>query len=81
LPHAQLLLFSEAGLRHSRAMNKLLRTVRAVLWSFIGLGGRRSEADKRTEQVGFLPLILVAFVIVLLLVVGLVALARYAAGL
>ena len=61
-------------------MNKLLRTVRDVLWSFIGLGGRRSEADKRTEQVGFLPLILVAFVLVLLLVEGMVALARFAAG-
>lgn len=61
-------------------MNKLLRTVRAVLWSFIGLGGRRSTAEKRTEEVGFLPLAIVAFVLVLLLIAGLVALARFAAG-
>ncbi|WP_326539147.1 DUF2970 domain-containing protein [Pseudorhodoferax sp.] len=61
-------------------MKKLLRTVRAVLWSFIGLGGRQSDAERRTEQVGFLPLAIVAFVLVVLLVVGLVALARFAAG-
>ena len=76
----QLLLSADAGLRHIQTMNKLLRTVRAVLWSLIGLGGRQSEAEKRTEQVGFLPIVLVAFVVVVLLVVGLVALARFAAG-
>ncbi|MFT3719752.1 DUF2970 domain-containing protein [Pseudorhodoferax sp.] len=61
-------------------MNKFLRALRAVLWSFIGLGGRRDEADRRTEQVGLLPLLLVAIVLALLLIVGLVALARWAAG-
>lgn len=54
--------------------------VRAVLWSFIGLGGRRADADKRTSQVGILPLIGVALVVVLLLIAGLIALARFAAG-
>ncbi|SDY28141.1 Protein of unknown function [Variovorax sp. OV084] len=61
-------------------MSNLMRAVRAVLWSFIGLGGRRADADKRTAQVGILPLIGVAFVMVLLLIAGLLALAHYAAG-
>jgi hypothetical protein len=62
------------------SMSNLMRAVRAVLWSFIGLGGRRADADKRTAQVGILPLIGVAFVMVLLLIAGLLALAHYAAG-
>ena len=61
-------------------MSNLMRAVRAVLWSFIGLGGRRADADKRAAQVGILPLIGVAFVMVLLLIAGLLALAHYAAG-
>ncbi|MBD9662428.1 DUF2970 family protein [Variovorax beijingensis] len=61
-------------------MSNLMRAVRAVLWSFIGLGGRRAEADRRTAQVGLLPLIGVALVTVLLLIAGLLALARFAAG-
>lgn len=61
-------------------MSSFLRAIRAVLWSFIGLGGRRADADRRTEQVGLLPLVGVAFATVLLLVVGLLALAHFAAG-
>jgi hypothetical protein len=61
-------------------MSNLMGAVRAVLWSFIGLGGRRADADKRTSQVGILPLIGVALVLVLLLIVGLMALAHYVAG-
>ncbi|MDH6591410.1 hypothetical protein M2165_001299 [Variovorax sp. TBS-050B] len=61
-------------------MSSLLRAIRAVLWSFIGLGGRRADADSRTARVGLLPLIGVAFVTVLLLVAGLLALAHVAAG-
>lgn len=61
-------------------MKKLIQAVRAVLWSFIGLGGRRADAEVRTESVGILPLIVVAFVFVLLLLWGLVTLARMAAG-
>lgn len=61
-------------------MSHLMRAVRAVLWSFIGLGGRRADADQRTAQVGVLPLIGVAFVMVLLLIAGLLALAYFAAG-
>jgi hypothetical protein len=61
-------------------MSNLMRAVRAVLWSFIGLGGRRADADQRTDQVGVLPLIGVAFAVVLLLIAGLLALAHFAAG-
>ena len=61
-------------------MSNLMRARRAVLWSFIGLGGRRADADKRTAQVGILPLIGVALFVVLLLVVGLITLARFVAG-
>jgi hypothetical protein len=61
-------------------MVNLMRAVRAVLWSFIGLGGRRADADRRTEKVGVLPLIGVALVTVLLLIAGLLALAHLAAG-
>jgi hypothetical protein len=61
-------------------MSNLMRAVRAVLWSFVGLGGRRADADKRTDRVGVLPLIGVAFAGVLLLIAGLLALAHFAAG-
>jgi hypothetical protein len=65
---------------HTRRMSNLMRAVRAVLWSFIGLGGRRADADQRTAQVGILPLIGVALVVVALLVAGLITLAHFAAG-
>jgi hypothetical protein len=61
-------------------MSNFLRALRAVLWSFIGLGGRRADADRRTEQVGVLPLIGVALAVVLLFIAGLLALAHFAAG-
>ncbi|KQU82479.1 hypothetical protein ASC78_18075 [Variovorax sp. Root318D1] len=61
-------------------MSNFLRALRAVLWSFIGLGGRRADADRRTEQVGVLPLMGVALAVVLLLIAGLLALAHFAAG-
>jgi len=61
-------------------MSNLMRAVRAVLWSFIGLGGRRADAEKRGAQVGVLPLIGVALAMVLLLIAGLLALAHFAAG-
>ena len=60
-------------------MSNLMRAVRAVLWSFIGLGGRRADADKRTAQLGILPLIGVGLCMALLLIAGLVALAHFAA--
>ena len=61
-------------------MSNLLGAVRAVLWSFIGLGGRRADAERRTAQVGILPLIGVALVMVLLLIAGLITLVHYVAG-
>jgi hypothetical protein len=61
-------------------MSNFLRALRAVLWSFVGLGGRRADADRRTEQVGVLPLVGVALAVVLLLIAGLLALAHFAAG-
>ena len=61
-------------------MSNFMRALRAVLWSFIGLGGRRVDADRRTEQIGVLPLIGVALAVVLLLIAGLLALAHLAAG-
>jgi hypothetical protein len=61
-------------------MSNFLRALRAVLWSFVGLGGRRADADRRTEQIGVLPLIGVALAVVLLLIAGLLALAHFAAG-
>jgi hypothetical protein len=61
-------------------MSNFLRALRAVLWSFVGLGGRRADADRRTEQIGVLPLVGVALAVVLLLIAGLLALAHFAAG-
>jgi len=64
-----------------RVLSNFLRVLRAVLWGFIGLGGRRDDAEKRLEGTGgLLPLVLVGLVLALLLVGGLVALAHFAAG-
>ncbi|MES2185359.1 MAG: DUF2970 domain-containing protein [Pseudomonadota bacterium] len=56
-----------------------LNILRAVLWSFVGLGGRRADATVRLEQVRPLPLIAVAFAVVVVILGGLAALAHYAA--
>lgn len=61
-------------------MSNFLRSLRAVLWGLIGLGGRRAAADARVDRAGALPMIAIALTLVLLLVVGLMALARFAAG-
>jgi len=61
-------------------MDSFLRTLKAVLWAAIGLGGRRADAEQRTQGVGIVPLLVVGAVLTVLLVVGLVALARWAAG-
>ena len=61
-------------------MSKFLRYLRAVLWGFIGLGGRRADADQRVDHAGAIPTIAIALVLALLLVAGLIALARFAAG-
>lgn len=61
-------------------MSNFLRSLRTVLWGLIGLGGRRAAADARVDRAGALPMIAIALTLVLLLVVGLMALARFAAG-
>jgi len=61
-------------------MSNFMRYVRAVLWAFIGLGGRRSDAAARVDQAGVLPTIAIALVLVLLFVAGLIAVAKFAAG-
>jgi hypothetical protein len=57
----------------------IVNTLRAVLWSFVGLGGRRADATARLEQVRPLPLIAVAFAVVVVILGCLAALAHYAA--
>lgn len=55
----------------------ILRYVRAVLWSFIGLG-RRPDMDDLHRKADPVALIATALVLAALLVIGLVALARFA---
>lgn len=57
----------------------LIRQVKTVLWSFIGLG-RRQDMAEIPERGNPLVLILIAFVLVLLFVGTLVFIARRAAG-
>lgn len=61
-------------------MSNFFRSFRAVLWGLIGLGGRRAAADARVDRAGAVPMIAIALAMVLLLVAGLIALARFAAG-
>ena len=61
-------------------MTTALRHLRAVLWSFAGMGGRRTDATDRLEKANPLALVVIAFALVALIVVGLVALAHFAAG-
>lgn len=64
-----------------RMLSNALRVLKAVLWGFIGLGGRRADAESRLEGTGgLLPLVLVGLVLLLVLVGGLILLARFAAG-
>lgn len=58
-------------------MVNILRYIRAVLWSFIGLG-RRADMDDLQRKANPVALIATALVLAALLVMGLVALARLA---
>ncbi|WP_399681591.1 DUF2970 domain-containing protein [Xenophilus sp.] len=61
-------------------MSRFLRSLRAVLWAAIGLGGRRADADQRVDS-GSLPVILLlAFLLVLGLIGGLIFVVRLVAG-
>ena len=53
-------------------VRKLIGVVRAVLWSFIGLGGRRADAEGRIADVGIVPIVAVAMAFTIVLVLGLV---------
>ena len=57
----------------------LLRQIKTVLWSFIGLGRRQDMADI-PERGNPLVLILIAFVLVLMFLGTLALIARSAAG-
>ena len=57
----------------------LLRTVKAVLWSFVGLRAR-SEYEKDVEQLNPVHIVIVALVGVVIFVGGLVVLATVVAG-
>lgn len=61
-------------------MSTFLGYLRAVLWAFIGLGGRRSDAESRVRKAGALPIIAIALVLVLLFVAGLIGIAHFVAG-
>jgi hypothetical protein len=69
--------FKERAMRH---LQIFLRYLRAVLWGFIGLGGRSKDASIRLENANPLPLIAIAFAVVLAFLGCLVALARFAAS-
>ena len=56
----------------------LARSIKTVLWSFIGLGGRQRPGA--TDQLNPLVLILVAFVLVLMFLGTLALVARHVAG-
>jgi flagellar basal body-associated protein FliL len=60
-------------------MSNFLGYLRAVLWAFIGLGGRRSDAESRVGKAGALPMIVIALVLVVLLVAGLIGVAHFVA--
>ena len=57
----------------------LLRTVKAVLWSFVGLRAR-SEYEKDVEQLNPVHIVIVALVCVVIFVGSLVVLATVVAG-
>ncbi|MGJ7511455.1 DUF2970 domain-containing protein [Variovorax sp. GT1P44] len=61
-------------------MSNFLGYIRAVLWAFIGLGGRRADAESRVGRAGVLPMILIALVLVVLFVAGLVGVAHLVAS-
>lgn len=57
----------------------LLRYIKTVLWSFIGIG-RRQDMAQLSERGNPLILVVVAFVLLLVFLITLVLAARWAAG-
>ena len=66
---------SDQMLPHNR-QGSLLRTVKAVLWSFIGLRSR-AEFNKDLAQLNPIHLIAVGLVLAIVFVLGLVALVNW----
>ena len=66
---------SEQDLPHQRK-GSLLRAIKAVLWSFIGLRSR-AEFNKDVAQLNPIHLIAVGLVLALLFVLGLLALVNW----
>lgn len=56
-----------------------VRTVKAVLWSFVGLR-KKSDYEQDVQQLNPLHVLIVGLLGALLLVIGLAVLARFAVG-
>jgi len=61
-------------------MRNFRKSLQAVLWASIGLGGCRSDADQRVDGDNLSLILVIALVLVLGLIGALIALARLAAG-
>jgi hypothetical protein len=64
----------------SSPISRFFSSLRAVLWGFIGLGGRQADAGERVQKGGMVSVIVIALVLVLLFVVTLIGVAKLAAG-
>jgi len=60
-------------------MNNLTRQIKTVLWSFVGLGRRKDMAELHQQEANPLMLILIAFVLVLVFL-GTIAAIAHAVG-
>ena len=69
---------SEPMLPHQRK-GSLLRTIKAVLWSFVGLRSR-AEFNKDVTQLNPIHLIAAGLVLAMLFVLGLLALVNWVAS-
>jgi hypothetical protein len=61
-------------------MRKFLKSLQAVLWALIGLGGSRAGAEKRMDQGSIGWVLVLAALLVLIFIGGLVVVAKWAAG-
>ncbi|MBO9651505.1 MAG: DUF2970 domain-containing protein [Variovorax sp.] len=61
-------------------MSKFRKSLQAVLWAAIGLGGRRADAEQRADGGNLVLILGLALVLVLALIGGLIGLARLAAA-
>jgi hypothetical protein len=61
-------------------MNNVFRSLCAVLWASVGLGGRRADAEQRMESTSVVTVLFIALALVILFIVTLLGVARFAAG-